>query len=228
MTHQQLAETFDAWAQAGRHKGMELEHGDVVGQVLARMDLQAGESVLDLGCGSGWATRLIAQAKPGVSAIGVDISPAMIAQAEKEHRLTIRARYEVAPFESLPFGMGKFDRAFSMEALYYATDLPKCLREIARVLKPRGRADVVLDYYAENRGTALWPQVCGVTMQCLSEEQWCAAFLEAGFASVERERVRDARGPGKQADFQPSECYCDWSIWKSVKDAGSLWIRARR
>lgn len=207
---------------------MELEHGDVVRQVLARMDAKPGESFLDLGCGSGWATRLLAQAKPGISAIGIDVSPAMIAQAESEHRLTIRARYEVAPFERLPFPERKFDRAFSMEALYYAVDLSKALGELARVLKPNARADVVLDYFAENSGTAVWPKICGVNMHCLSQDQWTSAFQAAGFAAVEMERVRDSRGPGNAADFKPSECYADWATWKAVKDTGSLWIRAQR
>ena len=228
VTHELLAKTFDTWAHQGRHSGMEREHGDVVRQVLARMDPKPGDMVLDLGCGSGWATRLLAQARPGISAVGIDVAPAMIAQAEREHRLTIRARYEVAPFESLPFPERKFDRAFSMEALYYAVDLPKALAELARVLKPGAKADIVVDYYAENSGTAAWPKICGVNMLCLSEAQWTAAFRTAGFASVELERVRDSRGPGLEAAFQPSECYADWATWKAVKDAGSLWIRALR
>jgi hypothetical protein len=48
----------------------------------------------------------------------------MIARAEELHSLTIRARYEVGRFEALDFPDKKFDRVFSMEALYHAVDLP--------------------------------------------------------------------------------------------------------
>ena len=63
----------------------------------------------------------------------------MIAKSEALHDLTSRARYERGRFEALEFSDGKFDRVFSMEALYYAVDLEQAITEIHRVLKPGGR-----------------------------------------------------------------------------------------
>ena len=94
-----VVETFDRWAEEGRDAQLEKEHVDVATQVIAAMQLEPGERVLDLGCGNGWATRLIAKANAGVQAIGVDASPKMIARAEALHSLTIRARYELGTFE---------------------------------------------------------------------------------------------------------------------------------
>lgn len=228
MSHEATARTFDGWAAAGLDAEMEDEHGDVVRQVQARLEQKPGERILDLGCGNGWATRLLARAAPGASAIGVDVSPAMIERAEALHSNTIRARYEVAAFEALPFGDGRFERVFSMEALYYASDLDKALSEIARVLAPGGRVDLVIDYFRESPHTASWACVMKIPTHWLATADWIAALERAGLADVRAERVVDGRGPGSEAEFAPSHCYADYATWKAIREAGSLWLTARR
>lgn len=226
MSHEILAQTFDRWSADGRSGEMELEHGDVARQVIARMGIRPGDQILDLGCGNGWATRLLAKCAAGVQAMGIDVSPAMIAEAERIHSLTIRARYHVAPFEQLDLPDERFQRVFSMEALYYAVDLPKALSEVRRVLRPGGTCDIVIDYYTDNPATACWASKTGVTMQRLSEAEWCQALAHAGLADATAQRVVDSRGPGDPARFTPSCCYPDWETWDAVRKAGSLWLRA--
>jgi SAM-dependent methyltransferase len=228
MSHDQLSSTFDQWADAGRGASMESGHGDVVGQVIERMHLTAGDKVLDLGCGTGWATRLLAKSHAGVQAVGLDVSPKMVAKAEEEHSYTIRARYEVGPFEELEHKDGEFQRVFSMEAVYYSIDLPKTLSEIHRVLAPGGTADIVVDFYADNPGTKSWAAGVGVPMHWLSEEEWAEAFRAAGFGEVETKRVVDRRGAGDPAAFEPSKWYATWEEKLAVHEAGSLWIHATR
>ncbi len=226
MSHERIASTFDEWAKSGRGENMEYGHGDVVAQALEQLDIRAGSQVLDLGCGIGWATRLLAGSAPGVQAIGIDVSPSMVAEAEKLSSLRIRARYEVGSFEKLDFKDGKFELVFSMEALYYAPDLAKALSEIARVLKPGGRAEVIVDCYAGRPTTADWPEAVGLSLQVLSEKEWRAAFTAANFAEVDSERLIDRRGAGKEADFTPGSCFGEFKAYQDYHDAGSLWIRA--
>jgi ubiquinone/menaquinone biosynthesis C-methylase UbiE len=228
MSHERLATTFDQWAADGRDASMEREHGDVVGQVLAQLEIRPGEQILDLGCGNGWATRLLAKAAAGASAIGVDVSPGMIERAEALHSLTIRARYEVAKFEALGLADRKFDRVFSMEALYYAVDLDRALAECFRVLKPGGRADVVVDFYAESPHTAEWRDKTGVPMHYLSTAQWCDAFARAGFTDITTRRVFDSRDVREAAHLVPDECTTSWEKKLAIREAGSLWIRGMR
>ena len=228
MSHEQLSSTFDQWAAAGRGASMEAGHGDVVEQVLSTMEIRAGDKILDVGCGTGWATRLLAKTQAGVQAIGVDVSPKMIEKAEEGHSYTIRARYEVGPFEALDHKDGAFQRVFSMEALYYAVDLPRALSELHRVLAPGGTADVIVDFYADNASTQSWAAGVGVPMHWLSEAEWAEAFRAAGFAKVEAQRVVDRRGPGDPAAFEPSKWYATWEEKLAVHEAGSLWIRALR
>lgn len=228
MSTDKIAETFTQWAEAGRDHDMQEGHGDVVAQVIESLEVKPGQQILDLGCGNGWATRLLAKLGPGVQAIGVDVAPGMISRAEELHSYTIRARYELSPFEKLDFKDGHFDRIFSMEALYYATDLEAALSEAFRVLKPGGEADVVVDFYAESAVTERWPELVGVPMQRLSEAEWKVAFERAGFASVETRRVIDSRGPGDESSFEPSRWYDSWADKLARHEAGSLWIRAHK
>ena len=227
MSHDKIREEFDAWAKDGRDAGMERGHGDVVRQVIAAMEIAPGERILDLGCGNGWATRLLAQTNAGVQAIGIDVSPQMIMRADALHSFTIRARYDLGQFENLEFEGGEFARVFSMEALYYSPDLDAALSEAFRVLQPGGRADVLIDRFKEAPSTEGWSKALGLDMQWLGEEEWRLAFQRAGFTEVETRRVIDSRGPGEEADFTPSEgSYPSWESRVQAFAAGTLWIHA--
>ncbi|MFT4542439.1 MAG: ubiquinone/menaquinone biosynthesis C-methylase UbiE [Planctomycetota bacterium] len=228
MSHDNIASTFDAWASDGRAAGLEQGHGDVVRQVIAAMEIKPGQQTLDMGCGNGWGTRLLGQAAPGAGAVGIDVSKGMIAEAESLHDYTYRARYEHGSFEALDFKDGKFDRVFSMEAIYYAVDLDKSLSEMHRVLKSGGAADIVIDCFEESEHTAGWPESCGLPMHRLTEADWKNRFEAAGFANVSMKRVIDSRGVGVEADFTPSVHCPDWKTRVELHEAGSLWIHAER
>jgi ubiquinone/menaquinone biosynthesis C-methylase UbiE len=105
--------------------------------------LQPGESVLDVGCGTG--TLAIAAARragPSGSVEGIDASPEMVARARwKAAKTDVKASFLVGVVERLPFADRRFDLVLSTLMLHH---LPKatrqeCAREISRVLKPGGR-----------------------------------------------------------------------------------------
>jgi arsenite methyltransferase len=224
MSQQKVVETFDRWADEGRDAGMEQGHDDVVRQVIAKLEVGAGERVLDLGCGNGWATRILAQTNAGVQAVGIDASPKMIARAEELHSLTIRARYDLGSFEALDFKEAEFDRVFSMEALYYAEDIEVAVAEAFRVLKPGGTADVLVDFFEESTGSADWEQVMGLNLHRLDAPGWVAVFEQAGFIDLHTERVIDSRGPAKDLDeFEPTD-----ELRKQLHAAGTLWVRGKK
>jgi len=228
MSHERIATTFDQWVQSGDAEGLEPDHVDVVAQIIPRMGIKAGMQILDLGCGTGWATRRLAAAAPGAGAVGLDVSPDMVKRAEELHDLTSRARYERGTFEAIDFPDGRFDQVFSMEALYYAVDLEQAVVEIHRVLKPAGVAHVVINRFAESRHTEHWATSVGLEMAFLPQAEWTATFERAGFAEVESERVLDSRGPGDEASFQPDAHCPDWRTRVELHGAGSLWIRATK
>jgi cyclopropane fatty-acyl-phospholipid synthase-like methyltransferase len=51
------SDAFDEWAADGRDKGMEQRHWHTAKHALGRMPIEDGDTVLDLGCGSGYAAR---------------------------------------------------------------------------------------------------------------------------------------------------------------------------
>src|ERR1051326_9226598 len=76
-----LQEEFNQWASAGRGYEMENHHSDITDQTLALMGLKPSDRVLDLGCGTGWASRRLARVAAEV--IGVDVAGEMLRRAER-------------------------------------------------------------------------------------------------------------------------------------------------
>jgi ubiquinone/menaquinone biosynthesis C-methylase UbiE len=110
--------------------------------------LQPGESVLDVGCGTGSLTLMAAeQVGPDARVAGIDASPEMIEQARKKALKKKRdVDFRVAPIEQLPFADADFDVVLSSLMLHHLPDDLKDqgLAEVRRVLKPGGRL-IVLD-----------------------------------------------------------------------------------
>ncbi|MGC9402676.1 malonyl-ACP O-methyltransferase BioC [Vibrio genomosp. F10] len=111
---------------------------DVGNQLLERMPLDlSGKVVVDLGCGTGYFSKKLLSR--GAYVICVDLSASMLEQA----RLRCgdkSIQYCVADAESLPLNQNRVDYVFSSLALQWCQDLSVPLKEINRVLKPKGEA----------------------------------------------------------------------------------------
>jgi trans-aconitate methyltransferase len=102
-------------------------------ELLALLQPQPNELILDLGCGTGHLTNQIAQS--GARVIGLDNSPSMLATARQnypqlEFRLADAADFTLAE---------QFDAVFSNAALHWVTRAEAAVACIARALKPQGR-----------------------------------------------------------------------------------------
>src|SRR5215471_6800424 len=75
---EQLRTEFNEWARAGKGESMERGHRPVGEQALAQMNVPTDARVLDIGCGSGWASRLLADYAPAGRVTGIDISDEMV------------------------------------------------------------------------------------------------------------------------------------------------------
>ncbi|MCK4858248.1 MAG: class I SAM-dependent methyltransferase [candidate division Zixibacteria bacterium] len=101
--------------------------------------------VLDYACGSGWVS--IYFARSGAECYGFDISPKSVEVANKmaaANGLGERCHFRVCSAENLDFPDNTFDFIFGNAALHH-TDLNKSPAEIARVLKPGGKAGFIDD-----------------------------------------------------------------------------------
>src|SRR5262245_5732516 len=158
--------------------------------------LEPGESVLDIGCGTGsLAIAAKHRVGPAGTVWGIDASPEMI---ERARRKASKARVEVhfadAVVERMPFPDGQFDVVLSTMMLHHLPGPARraCLRETARVLKPGGRV-LLVDFGGRPDGVAgLFDRFHRHGRVALSEI--LALFQEAGLR-VEESGALDRRGP---------------------------------
>lgn len=181
-------EEFDAWALDGRDDGMESAHGPVVRRILQDLTLDSRSRYLDIGCGNGHTVRWVAT-RHGATAVGVDASKEMVARARALSEGLPNVSFEWASFPDHSLAAASFDVIFSMEAMYYMTDLPAALGEVLDLLKPGGIFVSAIDYYGENRVSHRWTRYVRTKMKLMSARQWHRAFERAGFQSVSQERL---------------------------------------
>jgi SAM-dependent methyltransferase len=123
---------------------------DVVAQreaVLRALDPRPGERVLDLGVGPGLLAAAVAERVGSAGGVaGIDLSPDMLAIARGRTLAPGAAVPELREGEvtALPYPDAAFDAAVCTQVYEYVADMPRALREAARVLRPGGRL-VVLD-----------------------------------------------------------------------------------
>ncbi len=102
-----------------------------------------GLSVLEIGCGMG--TDGAQFAKAGAHYTGVDLTEAAIELARKRFEIAgLTGEFRVADAENLDFADGSFDRVYSHGVLHHTPDTARAVAEIHRVLKPGGRAMVMM------------------------------------------------------------------------------------
>lgn len=97
--------------------------------------IEAGETVLDVACGTGIAALAALDREAG-SVTGIDINPGMLAVARAK---TDRVDWVEGAAEALPFDDGQFDVTLCQFALMFLADRTRSLREMARVTRPGGR-----------------------------------------------------------------------------------------
>jgi len=182
---------FNEWARAGRGEGMEKGHRPVGEQAIQQMGLARDSRVLDVGCGSGWATRLIADIAVDGLVVGIDIADEMVHLARESSPSYTNIDFEVASAESLPFENNEFTHAFSMESLYYYENVVSALKEIYRVLRNGGRFVTVIDLYLENKPSHQWIPTLKVPVHLLGVSDYHSYLRDAGFVNITDQRLYD-------------------------------------
>ena len=139
--YDRISHSYDLIADAGEHAAR--EKGE------RALDVQPDEAVIEVGFGTGNSLVDFAERVGPLGMVGgVDISPRMLALAEaklREHRLACRIDLKIGDGRQLPFEDDTFDAAFMSFTLelFPLEDIPLVLSEIARVLRPGGRAGIV-------------------------------------------------------------------------------------
>ncbi len=122
--------TYDNWYDSPRGQWIGNTELNLVKRLL---QAQAGESLLDVGCGTGWFTRRYAQ-QSGLTVTGADVDASSLAYACGKDAASI---YMYADACALPFASNHFDRVVSMTALCFVDDWAQAISEIVRVGRTR-------------------------------------------------------------------------------------------
>jgi len=175
------------------------------GNPTALIQLEPGQTVLDLGSGGGIDVLLSAKrVGPTGKAYGVDMTDEMLALARENQRKAGATNVEFlkGTIEAIPLPDNSIDVVISNCVINLSSDKDAVLREAFRVLKPGGRfavSDVVVrggDVPSEvRRSMELW---VGCIAGALDEAEYASKLRAAGFADVEVEpwriyKIDDAR-----------------------------------
>jgi ubiquinone/menaquinone biosynthesis C-methylase UbiE len=201
-----VREEFDDWAADGRDRGMEDRHWNTAKYVLARMPVEAGETVLDLGTGSGYAARALRDTKGAGRVYGLDGSPEMAHNA-RGYTDDSNVGFLVGDFDHLPFAADSIDHAFTMEAFYYANDPHETLHELRRILRPGGTFFCAVNYYEENVHSHSWQDNIDVEMTRWSAAEYREAFRDAGLHVAEQDNVPDRETEIPDASEFPTDSW---------------------
>src|SRR5215831_4999379 len=182
---------FNQWAAAGRGDEMENHHSDITDQTLELMHIQPADRILDLGCGTGWASRRMARLAHSGDVVGLDVADEMLSRAELTSLGIKNVRYVWGSAERIPAEDGYFQKVLSVESFYYYADQGKALDELRRVLVPGGRIFILINLYRDNHYSLRWVTELKVAVQALSEAEYIDLLLRHGFQNVEACRIPD-------------------------------------
>ena len=198
MTKQYYSETYGLNAP----ENYESYFVPVIGEPLAidlinLADLQPGEKVLDVGCGTGIVARLAAQKTgPGGSVTGLDINPGMLAVARSVETNGANIDWYESGAENIPLPDAAFDVVLCQLSLQFMENKSAALQEMNRVLKPGGRiilnvpgpAGSVFTHLAEAMERTISAEAAGFVNQvfCLHDDNELESLMiKAGFRDVQ-------------------------------------------
>lgn len=120
-----------------------------LGDLLALMNLEPGQQVLDLGCGAGGISEYISDVT-GATLTGIDNASSAVAEAEaRTAGEPVRLRFFEGDLNTLDLPAASFDAVIMVDSIYWAADMTEALSSICRSIRAGGQLAVVI---AERRG----------------------------------------------------------------------------
>jgi SAM-dependent methyltransferase len=107
-------------------------------EFIARLELETGERVLDVACGTG--NLALPAARTGAAVTGIDIAPNLLAQAEARAAAErVAISFQLGDAEQLPYETASFDTVVTMFGAMFAARPERAAAELLRVTRPGGR-----------------------------------------------------------------------------------------
>ncbi|MED1863742.1 class I SAM-dependent methyltransferase [Fictibacillus nanhaiensis] len=156
---------------------------------IGQLELQEQDKVLELGCGAGYAIQMITGTYRVQEIVGLDLSSTAIRSAAARNKKEInnkRAKLVQANFNKLPFSNDMFTKLYTIQTIYFWSEVNTIISEIYRVLKPGG---LVVITFSNGKDNETWESVKEV-----SENQVMPFMIDIGFEKVSLVGGPDSRG----------------------------------
>jgi len=167
---------------------MNFGHAPLTNWGLSLIAFQDCWTMLDIGCGGGATLKRLLKRSSGAKVYGIDISEESIAKARKVNAQWLDEQVFVAQgsAEKLPYADNVFNLVTAVETVYFWPQLPACLQEVRRVMKPGATFAVMIEVVDTN---SKWADIVeGMTVY--SPEQLKELLEAAGFTNVEIHRKK--------------------------------------
>ena len=167
---------------------MNFGHAPLTNWGLSLIGIHDGWTMLDIGCGGGATLKRLLKLSNNAQVYGIDISQESVAKARKVNARALGKQVFVSQgsAEKLPYEDKQFDLVTAVETVYFWPNLPGCLQEVGRVLKPGGKFAILVEVI---EGDSVWTKVVD-GMTAYSPEQLKKLLDEAGFVDTEIHRKK--------------------------------------
>lgn len=167
---------------------MNYTHAPLTNWGLKLVNIQDGWTILDVGCGGGFTIRRLLKRSKDAHVYGIDISEESVAKAKKVNADVLEKQVFVTlgSAEKLPYDDAKFDLVTAVETVYFWPNLPGCLQEVRRVLKPGGKFAILVEVVDSD---SKWTSVVE-GMTAYTPEQIKSLLDDAGFIQTEIHRKK--------------------------------------
>ena len=166
---------------------MNVGHSAVARWGLQFLNAAPDAKVLDCGCGGGANIRRLLKKCPEGIVKGIDYSPVSVEKTKKVNEVAVtKRRCDVlcASVAELPFESEQFDAVTAFETVYFWPDLPRCFREVYRVLKPGGTFLICNESNGDSDKDEKWTEIIG-GMTIYKDIELKAYLEQAGFHEVQ-------------------------------------------
>ena len=166
---------------------MNLGHSPVARWGLRFLELAPDARVLDCGCGGGANIKRLLKKCPQGIVRGVDYSAVSVEKARNLNRTAIqkgRCAVWQSSVEHIIFEKDWFDVVTAFETVYFWSDLPRCLREVRRVLKPGGTFLICNESNGDTDKDEKWTEIIG-GMTIYTDTALKEYLEQAGFCQIQ-------------------------------------------
>jgi SAM-dependent methyltransferase len=206
---------FNLWAENGWADFLDSPHLALTEKAVKDMNLAPGARVLDLACGGGLASRMIAGIAGERSlVVGADISDEIVGRARAKSKQFKNVKFICSSADHVPVSDNFFSHIVCIEAFYYFEDPETALRELLRVTAPQGRISIVVCLYTDHALSLHTVDDVDVPVQVRSVAEYKQLMESAGWSEVNLEDHVWPPRPGRKPNVH------DRALFITARKAG--------